>query len=122
MPLLPTDLSQKVIVVFVNYLIVYFRYLLSIISHISLYVFRSVHPKKETGMVWRLPHLGQVAGMVYTVAASSMSNALKMWPQSSHLNLVIPLSIPDFLAANILFIIIRVKFIKAYIAGNNRRR
>ena len=93
MPLLPTDLSQKVIVVFVNYLIVYFRYLLSIISHISLYVFRSVHPKKETGMVWRLPQLGQGMGWEYTVAASSMSNALKVWPQSSHLNLVIPRNI-----------------------------
>ena len=29
------------------------------------------------------------------------------------LNVVIPLCIPDFLAANILFIIFRVKFIKA---------
>ena len=44
-------------------------------------------------MVWRLPHLGQGMGWEYTVAASSMSNALKVWPQSSHLNLVIPRNI-----------------------------
>ena len=65
----------------------------SFISHIVLYVSRSVHPKKETGMVWRLPHLGQGMGWEYTVAASSMSNALKVWPQSSHLNLVFPRNI-----------------------------
>ena len=41
-------------------------------------------------MVWRLPQLGQGIGWEYAVAANSMSNALKVWPQSSHLNLVIP--------------------------------
>ena len=65
----------------------------SFISHIFMYVFRSVHPKKETGMVWRLPHLGQGMGWEYTVAASSMSNALKVWPQSSHLNVFFPRNI-----------------------------
>ena len=41
-------------------------------------------------MVWRLPHLGQVTGMVKAVASSSMSSALKVWLQSSHLNFVFP--------------------------------
>ena len=55
-----------------------------------MYVSRSVHLKKETGMVWRLPQLGQGIGWEYAVAASSMLNALKVWPQSSHLNFVFP--------------------------------
>ena len=71
----------------VCYSLVYFS---SIISHIFLYVFRSVNPKKETGMVWRLPHLGQVTGWEYAVACHSMSRASKTWPQSSHLNFVFP--------------------------------
>ena len=61
-----------------------------------MYVFRSVHPKKETGMVWRLPHLGQGMGWEYTVAASSMSKALKVWPQLSHLNVFFPRNIDKY--------------------------
>ena len=72
-------------------------------------------------MVWRLPQLGQGIGWEYTVACHSMSMAWNVWPQSSHLNVIIPLSIPDFFAAIILKIIIRIKFIIVHLTRINQK-